>query len=153
MIQTYSTFQLLAYRTKPGNLRTYMYIIGIDDNTEKDIQNEKTVFFKDEKQNFVIKPNDVILFGNIDLSHNSDDSNYVLDCNWINDMPFGIRIPSNYDYEHNSITKVDNVIKYYDTRNPLEILKYKHGLIGKPDKVLIFEQTKKYVDKYKNLYD
>lgn len=104
-------------------------------------------------QDHIIKKDNVLAYGHINLKDNSKDflSLETLKLNNFN-IHKGIKIPNNYDYENhccyvekgkrpnylNSPTLQMDGINWTTTTNIAKVIQYNHGMLGKPNKVVIF---------------
>ena len=104
-------------------------------------------------QDYTIKKNNVLAYGHINLKDNSKDflSLETLKLHNFN-IHKGIKIPNNYDYENNccyvekgkrpnylnSPTLQMDGIDWTTTTNIAKVIQYNHGMLGKPNKVVIF---------------
>lgn len=104
-------------------------------------------------QDYTIKKNNVLAYGHINLKDNSKDflSLETLKLHNFN-IHKGIKVPNNYDYENNccyiekgkrpnylnSPTLQMDGIDWTTTKNIAKVIQYNHGMLGKPNKVVIF---------------
>ena len=104
-------------------------------------------------QNYLIKRDNILAYGHINLKDNSKDflSLETLKLHNFN-IHKGIKIPNNYDYVNhccyvekgkrpnylNSPTLQMDGIDWTSTTNIAKVIQYNHGMLGKPNKVVIF---------------
>ena len=104
-------------------------------------------------QDFEISKNNILAYGHINLKDNSKDflSLETLKLHNFN-IHKGIKIPNNYDYINhccyiekgkrpnylNSPTLQMDGIDWTSTTNIAKVIQYNHGMLGKPNKVVIF---------------
>ena len=104
-------------------------------------------------QNYLIKRDNILAYGHINLKDNSKDflSLETLKLHNFN-IHKGIKIPNNYDYANhccyvekgkrpnylNSPTLQMDGIDWTSTTNIAKVIQYNHGMLGKPNKVVIF---------------
>lgn len=104
-------------------------------------------------QDYTLSKNNIIAYGHINLKDNSKDflSLQTLKLNNF-DIHKGIKIPNNYDYKDhccyveknkklnylNSPTLQVGQIDWITTNNIAKVIQYNHGMLGKPNKVVIF---------------
>lgn len=104
-------------------------------------------------QDYTIKKNNVLAYGHINLKDNSKDflSLETLKLHNFN-IHKGIKVPNNYDYINhccyvekgkrpnylNSPTLQMDGIDWTTTTNIAKVIQYNHGMLGKPNKVVIF---------------
>lgn len=92
-----------------------------------------------------IDKNNILFYGNIDFSVDSRDLDIIEHMNLI---PLtdgrGYSIPAYYNYkEHNALGNEKGPYHYDTIRTDL-VLKYKHGCLGKPERVIVWKDTTKY---------
>ena len=104
-------------------------------------------------QDYLIKRDNVLAYGHINLKDNSKDflSLETLKLHNFN-IHKGIKVPNNYDYANhccyvekgkrpnylNSPTLQMDGIDWTTTTNIAKVIQYNHGMLGKPNKVVIF---------------
>ena len=104
-------------------------------------------------QDYIIKKDNVLAYGHINLKDNSKDflSLETLKLHNFN-IHKGIKVPNNYDYINhccyvekgkrpnylNSPTLQMDGIDWTTTTNIAKVIQYNHGMLGKPNKVVIF---------------
>lgn len=104
-------------------------------------------------QDYTIKKDNILAYGHINLKDNSKDflSLETLKLHNFN-IHKGIKIPNNYDYINhccyvekgkrpnylNSPTLQMDGIDWTTTTNIAKVIQYNHGMLGKPNKVVIF---------------
>lgn len=135
-----------------------MIIDNIMSDKETEFVDEKTtvVIKKIESitlQNYTIKKDNVLAYGHINLKDNSKDFLSLETLKLHNfDIHKGVKIPNNYDYENNccyvekgkrpnylnSPTLQMDGIDWTTTTNIAKVIQYNHGMLGKPNKVVIF---------------
>lgn len=104
-------------------------------------------------QNYTIKKDNILAYGHINLKDNSKDFLSLETLKLHNfDIHKGVKIPNNYDYENNccyvekgkrpnylnSPTLQMDGIDWTTTTNIAKVIQYNHGILGKPNKVVIF---------------
>lgn len=134
----------MTYRTivsRIDKINNYSIIIaGISEVEELDLDKNKAITIERGNKSFTIQPNNVECYGVIDFHNSSDDTDIISDFNWLSHLTFaGITVPSNYNYENNSISTPINIPLVYDTFRPEVVAQYCHGLIGKPERCVIFK--------------
>ena len=104
-------------------------------------------------QDYTIKKDNVLAYGHINLKDNSKDF-LSLETLKLHNFTIhkGIKIPNNYDYTNhccyiekgkkpnylNSPTLQMDGIDWTTTTNIAKVIQYNHGMLGKPNKVVIF---------------
>lgn len=95
-------------------------------------------------RNVVIPKKKVYFYGSIDFTEGSNDLDTIRDMNLIiRDGMQGVCIPAYYNYNEHIAVSTGKTILYYDTLRTDVILKYKHGCLGKPEKVIVWQESKK----------
>ena len=104
-------------------------------------------------ETYKLTKNNVLGYGHINLNSNSKDFISLQSLKLNNfDIHKGIKIPNNYDYENhccyvekgkrpnylNSPTLQVDGIDWVKTKNISKVIQYNHGMLGKPNKVVIF---------------
>ena len=121
------------------------YAINIAPLTEEqeeilDRGNEIIAVYDDIK--YTIRPTSVIAYGEIDLNFDSDDVNTLDEFDLMRDANMPCYLPSLFNYEK-SCTYKDNKredYKYTETYDTITVLRYKHCIIGKPKRIIIFRK-------------
>lgn len=93
---------------------------------------------------FDIYASDIICYGEIDFSNNSDDLKVISTMNWLDHLSLhGICVPSDYNYEEHCCYSPIKTFRYYDTMNPAIVARYVHAYLGKPQRCCLFRERKK----------
>ena len=135
-----------------------MYLGAVSSLGESNIQEQgKAVFFLHTVRNFhlafifqsdrkdvVIAQSEVksgtdVIFGCLFLLN--DDIGIIKKFNLLDDSDKGNIVPSGFDYLE-GVAHHDGVIKYKPTWDVVEWFKYNHCLIGKPERIVIFQCSK-----------
>lgn len=88
----------------------------------------------------IIEAKDIYLYGELNFTK-EEDVNALLKYNLIDDNN-GFIIKSNFDYENGCFTTIDKVARQYHTWNVIDVIKYCHCLIGKPNRIIIYKLNK-----------
>lgn len=142
--KTYSIITCHTDAFKKNN-KVYTIISYLNDDENKFIDEDKSIIkIIRENKTFKISKKDIIGWGKIDLSDDSNDIAYIKKAIIINcEAGRGETVPAKYDYNTHTAKTVDGIAKRFDTTDPILLLKYHHGLLGKPNKVIIFKSTLK----------
>lgn len=134
-------YQVITSRSINSQEIEVIVMISLTEDEEKLLDNDG--FLKCEKggQIFIINKNNIICYGPIDFTTNSDDYCVIQDMKFLDHlMAQGICVPSNYDYkEHCSYSDLRKA-RYYDSTNPAVVTQYIHGRLGKPHSCCIFKE-------------
>lgn len=136
---------------------SYMFMEAISDEDEKLIDESKEEFSTVRFVNSVgctIAPNDIFLYGEVDLT-NEEDIRLIKKHDIITNEVYEASIVySTFDYDEGTITSErDGSYKWYHTWNKLLWFKYNYCLLGKPKKVIIYKVNRILYDarRYNNL--
>lgn len=91
-----------------------------------------------DKNNNIIGAKHIHLYGEVDLD-NEDDVNHILEKDLIDEGLNQNWIHSNFDYNKGVAVFSDGRVKGYCTRDPLLWFKYNHCLLGKPKRIIIYD--------------
>lgn len=113
--------------------------ISIDE--EAALDKGKTLIIERGNAKFTIFAHDVRFYGKIDFNLSSDDCEILSEVNWFRCKELqGFWIPGNYDYKHHVAHSDIPKIRWYDTTNGAKIMQYVHGVLDKPERVIIFRK-------------
>lgn len=84
-----------------------------------------------------ISAEDCYLYGDIDFE-DENCINELLAYNFIDNEFHGAFIPKKYDYRNHSTVLVNNKLAWVETYDVMNLYKYAHACIGKPNRVAIF---------------
>lgn len=124
----------------------FMYMEPISEKEEQLIDDSKeqfsTIRFK-TKEGFILKPDDIFLYGEVDLN-NPNDIDFINKKDILSMEPFmNMWMNSNFNYDKNTITSDERCIFLkHDTFNKLEWFKFNYCLIGKPKRIIIYQIPK-----------
>lgn len=97
--------------------------------------------FYETKDGHIINNNDIILYGDINFD-NKEDVELIKRFNLINEDESGNWIYSNFNYDKGNFIQIDYINKGYSTWNALLWFKFKHCLIGKPNKIIVYKDSR-----------
>lgn len=132
-------YQTLICRIE-GNIRTSVIMTHITEEEEQNLDNNIPIKIKRGNLTFFIQPQTVYCYGEINFNTGSDDYKTIGTFNWLDHLVTrGIGVPANYDYKtHTCVSKI-NQYQFYDTVKPEIIAQYLHGVLGKPQRTVIFK--------------
>ena len=124
----------------------------LTEQEEKLLDEGKTIIISRKNTDFTIRPIDLVAYGKIDYSDDSEDLDTISQFNWFrNDNKMcGFVMPSEYDYKTHSVTSDIKGGRKFDTTQCDIVAQYIHGCIGKPERTIIFNSERslrKYVDR------
>jgi hypothetical protein len=113
---------------------------SLEDDEEKLLDNNKTISITRGHMTFIIKPNDIVAYGEIDFENGSEDLDYIYTLNFYkNNMLSGVIVPSEYDYKTHTVTSDIKGGRRFDTTQTDIVCQYAHGCLGKPKRTIIFK--------------
>lgn len=116
-----------------------LVMTSITEDEEIKIDNNETIEITRGKYKFVISPKDVYVYGDVDFSPSSSDLDRIAKFDFY--LEKGKVVPAKYDYNtHTCLSDIDRY-KMYDTTDIATIVKYAHGCINKPKKIIIFKNV------------
>jgi hypothetical protein len=129
-----------------------MSVVMTSITAEEEIELDKgnDICIKRGGMKITIPVRNVYCYGVIDFHTDSSDMNIIADFDWLDHLKFsGIIVPSNYDYDKHCAYSDLNVARQYDTFYPEVVAQYGHGVIGKPERTVIFRHNwKKHDDRF-----
>lgn len=87
----------------------------------------------------IVTPNKVLTYGDVDFNSTEDLDLFDRLNLKINEFS-GFSIPSSYDYNTHTYIKSNNGGNFYQTWDNIKIIKFKHGCLGKPKKIIVFKK-------------
>ena len=116
----------------------------ISDEDEQLLDDNKRILVEINGRMVKLTSKDVICYGSIDFTHDSIDMDFIRGLElFMTDSIRGVAIPSRYSYKNHTALGTDRGILYYDTVRFDVILKYKHGCLGKPKKIVLWKEYNK----------
>lgn len=118
-------------------------MIPIDEDDEILIDNidKSTIKFTRGNRTFSVTMRDIYCYGEVDFKDentiNQIDNFKFLD--YLNES--GVPIYSRYNYDTHSCNTPKNRCLWTETWSPAELAKMAHGYLGKPKRILLFNQT------------
>lgn len=131
---------MCSNRTNVRSVSTIMTYI--DEDEESIIDNLKDGILKLDRgdRTFSISMKQIHCYGEVDF-HKQDDLNTIENFKFLNYLGgVGIHIYSNYDYDSHSVTSPKRHALWTETWSPSELAKMAHGYIGKPQRIILFNQ-------------
>lgn len=120
-------------------------MIPIDEEEEKLIDNiDKQVFtFHRGDKSFSVSMKNIYCYGEVDFN-DKDTLDKIENFTFLDYLiSNGIRIYAKYDYETHSCSSPINKLKWAETFSPAELTKMAHGYLGKPKRILLFNELTK----------
>lgn len=133
--------QILLYRIKDRVVHKIL-MAPITEQQEFHLDNNDSITIVINNEERTIEKKKVFFYGNIDFSADSDDLAVIENMNLIpRDSMRGVCIPSKYSYKNH--TAVGNYIGpyWYDTTRTDLLLKFKHGCLGKPERIIVWQEN------------
>lgn len=127
-----------------SSLRTKLTVmIPINEDEEKLIDNidKSTLTFHRGNRSFSIQMRDIYCYGEVDFN-NKETLDKIEEFNFLDHLgAVGVHIYSRYDYKSHSCTSPMRRCMWTETWNPVELAKMAHGYLGKPQRILLFNQN------------
>lgn len=120
-------------------------MIPIDEDEEKLIDNidKSTLIFIRGDRKFSVKMRDIYCYGEVNFE-DEDTLNRISEFKFLDYLgAVGIRIQSRYDYKTHSCSSPKRYCLWTETWNPVDLAKMAHGFLGKPKRILLFNQNVK----------
>ena len=120
-------------------------MIPIDEDEEKLIDNidESTLTFHRGNRRFSVAMKDIYCYGEVNFE-DEDTLNQIKEFKFLDYLgEVGVHIYSRYDYKTHSCSSPKRHCLWTETWNPAELAKMAHGYLGKPKRILLFNQTLK----------
>lgn len=135
-------YQTLICRTESTSKISVM-MTYITEDEEHELDNNRPIIIKRGNITFMVNPQTVYCYGEIDFNTNSEDYKTLATFNWLDHLTDrGIGIPANYNYKTHTCVTPLRQYQYYDTVKPEVVAQYLHGVLGKPERTLIFKLAK-----------
>ena len=141
-LQTYPDYRILSKNVTKQYIRLTV-MIPISEKEEEQIDNieKRTIVFTRGNKEFSVTIRDIYCYGEVDFN----DKNIF---NQIENFSFldflegsGVHIFSNYDYNTHSCMSDKKYLLHTETWSPAMLAKMAHGYLGKPARILLFNQT------------
>lgn len=137
---TYSDYRILTRNDKVvGKPRVIMTEINEEEEKEIDNIGNHYITLHRGNKSFTVKAVNIYCYGEINLNK-EEDIEQLKTLTFLNNLEFsGIHIPADYNYEtHECISPIKR-FRYTETWNPLKVIKYNHGCLNKPKRIIIFK--------------
>lgn len=137
----YQNYRILCSSTNDYTIRRTI-MIPISEQEEKSIDNIRDSILKFKRGNlsFSVKMKDIYCYGEVDFT-NKDDLNQIDSFDFLDHLDTsGIYIWSRYDYETHSCKTSNKRLLWTETWHPSVVAQIAHGYLGKPQRILIFNQ-------------
>lgn len=132
-------YQTLACRIINNKEEHSVMMIPISEQEENEIDKGGELSVKRHNLEFNIETKDIYCYGKINFDNGSEDMDTLSEFNWLDFMTErGKSIPANYNHKNHTCRTDTDRVKYFDTTRPELVAQYAHGLLGKPERVLIF---------------
>ena len=126
------TYYVMTSHSSNNKDKKSIIMIPISEAEEQELDNGSLNVVRDNRE-FSILAKDIICYGEIDFSNDSEDMDTIANMNWLDHLNFqGITVPSDYDYEEHCCYPPGKYIRFYDTTNPAIVARYAHACLGKP---------------------
>lgn len=134
-------YAVIISHTNPSNKRDRSSVIisHITLDEEKKLDSGDHIIIKRGDLSFVISPDDLYCYGEIDFTDESEDLDTIDGFDWFNHLTFsGYHTPNDYDYESHTCISPLPFYRTRETFHPADAVQYLHGFLGKPKRTIIF---------------
>lgn len=138
-------FFLTKVKKEISGLKYAAYMTGISEEEEAliDELGNRPFEFKRGGRTFTIRVKDIYFYGEVDLTY-PDDIDLVRRFDFIKMLGKDyVTVWSRYDYATHTCLSPRSKPLWCECSDPLIPLQYAHGVLGKPKRVLVFNQTYK----------
>lgn len=136
--------QLLCKVKSKGSINK-IYMAPITEEQEVLIRKSCEINIEVNNNVYKVNPNRVWCFGKIDLT-DKHDIDGIESFDWFDDTVNGVYIPSDYDYNTHTCSSPLPQYRFYETWHNINIVRYKHACLGKPERIVIFSRFDKWKD-------
>lgn len=140
----YSNYYILCSNNSNIGIK-FTIMIPIDEKEEKLIDNidRNVLQFHRGDRTFSVSMRDIYCYGECDFT-DKDTLNKIEKFKFLDFLgEVGVHIYSNYDYKTHSCSSPKRHPLWTETWNPAKLAKMAHGYLGKPKRILLFEQIVK----------
>lgn len=125
-------------KTPRGTNEIILTYIDEDEESLIDALDKDSIIIKRGNRSFNISQNKIYCYGDVDFN-NYEDLKQIDSFNLITRQFQGFIIPSDYNYDlHVAYSNNKKFYKYTETWQSSKVVKYIHGCLGKPKKILLF---------------
>lgn len=129
----------MSYRTE-RLAKDAIIVTALTKAEEEELDNKKPITINRGDLSFYVTPEQVEVYGIVDFATDSSDMKTVSTFGWLSNRIYaGMPIPAKYDHENHCAYSDLKVARWSETWNPAEALRYCHGLIGKPERIIVFK--------------
>lgn len=136
-------YYIMNYDILNSGKVVYIIISYLSETEEKELDNIGRVVLKRGNEQFKISIRDVYCYGEIDFSTNSQDFKQLDDFDLCSiKLMHGQDIWSDYSYAQHKCFSPTNRVRWTETWSSAIYAQQCHGMIGKPERTIIFKYTK-----------
>lgn len=132
----------ILHSNKKENKVVQIIMIEINEKEEEQLDNikDEIIKFTSGDKIFKISNKNIICYGEINLE-DENNVNLISNFNFLNYLgSTGVSFVSNYNYKTHSCTSPKRKCLWTETWNPLDLFKFAHASLGKPKRILLFNQ-------------
>ena len=135
------TFFTIITKGKNTLHKEQIIITGITEKEYYKIKENKEIEIIRGNHKFIISPDNVFCFGEIDFHENSEDCKILDTFNWFSELGIqGIPVPSRYNYDKHECVSPNKCYMWTETFIISVFCRYLHGRLNKPHYTLIFKK-------------
>jgi hypothetical protein len=133
-------YHILSYNKEPKIKKEMVVMTYISKEEEILIDKGETVILKRGKCTWLVYPNNVYCYGEVDFHTNSDDMKQIDTFNFLDYLGWsGIPVYSNYHYETHECCGTTRACGWTETWHPAIVAQYAHGCLDKPQRIVLFK--------------
>lgn len=122
-----------------GRKQTSIIMTYISEKEERQLDKGNTIQIHRDNLTFILGNSNVFYYGNIDFNTGSDDYEKLYDAFYDYDY---YTIPLDYDYIEHVCRSPTKMYRTIESNDFAKLAQYRHGVLGKPEKVVIFRYIK-----------
>ena len=128
-------------KTRNGTRTTIMIAISEEEESMIDNIGKNILHFDRGNRRFSVQMRDIYCYGEVNFN-DEDTLNQIDDFKFLDYLEeVGVHIYSNYDYTTHSCSTSKKTLLWTETWSPAILAKMAHGYLGKPQRILLFNQT------------
>lgn len=139
-LPTYTDYVIVHWKTVDKKVRK-IFMAPITYEDELILDDGKPIFIEINERNVRLTNKSVICYGCVDFDTDSSDMAFVRNLRWCEGDGFrGTAMPSRYNYKNHTAVGDAHGMFWFDTCKSDDILRYKHGCLGKPERIVVWKE-------------
>ena len=139
----YTDYVIVHWKAIDKRIRK-IFMAPITDEDELILDEGRAIFVEINGRNVKLTNKSVICYGCVDFGSDSSDMDFIRNLGWCEGDCFrGTALPSRYNYKnHTAVGNLHGVL-WFDTCRTDDVLRYKHGCLGKPKRIVVWKEYSK----------